>query len=338
MLEEKQNGVTSPDFDVAAFIETEKKARRGKISVKEADAFFASMNLLKTIHYQSTVTQFYRFATTQSFASSSSSSLLSLSLQRPRISLVSTSNRSCFALSSVSSTRASISGNQEDGKKEDAERNSFVSVEEGDKVVYQKTLRLVECAMFAAVTGLVYFLSNSLAIENYFGCFFSLPIVISSIRWNIAGGRKTMVATVMLLFILSGPVKALTYFLTHGLVGLAIGSLWRMGASWRLSIFLCTMVRALGLIGYVLTSSFLIRENILAVITINIHASLSYVFTAMGLNIMPSMSLIYIIFGTVLLLNSGFFVLLLHLLYSIFLTRLGMKSSLRLPAWLDKAI
>jgi hypothetical protein len=111
-----------------------------------------------------------------------------------------------------------------------------------------------------------------------------------------------------------------------------------------LSLFTCiivfppTQVRALGLIGYVLTSSFLIRENILAVITINIHASLSYVFTAMGLNIMPSMSLIYMIFGTVLLLNSGFFVLLLHLLYSIFLTRLGMKSSLRLPAWLDKAI
>ncbi|CDY36087.1 uncharacterized protein LOC103835476 [Brassica rapa] len=289
------------------------------------------MNLLKTIHHhQSTLTQFYHFATTNSFASSSSS-LLSLSPQRPRISLVSTSNRSCLALSSISSvSRASFSGNQEDGKKEEAE--------EGDELVYQKTLRLVECAMFAAVTGLVYFLSNSLAIENYFGCFFALPIVISSIRWNIAGGRKTMVATVMLLFILSGPVKALTYFLMHGLLGLAIGSLWRMKASWRLSIFLCTMVRALGLIGYVLTSSFLIRENILAVITINIHASLSYVFTAMGLNLMPSMSLIYMIFGTVLLLNSGFFVLLLHILYSIFLTRLGMKSSLRLPAWLDKAI
>ncbi|XP_010477887.1 PREDICTED: uncharacterized protein LOC104756924 [Camelina sativa] len=289
------------------------------------------MNLIKTVQYQSTISQFNRFAPTHSFASSSSSSSssLSLSLQRPRISLVSISNRSCFAISSVSG--ASISGIQEDGKKEEA-------VEEGDEMVYQKTLRLVECAMFAAVTGLVYFLSNSLAIENYFGCFFSLPIVISSIRWNVAGGRKTMVATVMLLFILSGPVKALTYFLTHGLVGLALGSLWRMGASWRLSIFLCTMVRAFGLIGYVLTSSFLIRENILAVITINIHAALSYVFTAMGLNIMPSMSFIYMIFGTVLLLNSGFFVLLLHLLYSIFLTRLGMKSSLRLPAWLDKAI
>lgn len=31
--------------------------------------------------------------------------------------------------------------------------------------VFQKTLQLVECSMFAALTGLVYFLSNSLAIE-----------------------------------------------------------------------------------------------------------------------------------------------------------------------------
>lgn len=120
------------------------------------------MNLLKTIHYQSTITQFYRFATKQSFASSPSS-LLSLCLQRPRISLVTTSNRRCFALSSFSSSRASISSNQENGKKEEA----YVSAEERDEVVYQKTLRLVECAMFAAVTGLVYFLSNSLAIEVF---------------------------------------------------------------------------------------------------------------------------------------------------------------------------
>ncbi|XP_077237722.1 uncharacterized protein LOC143879291 isoform X8 [Tasmannia lanceolata] len=57
-----------------------------------------------------------------------------------------------------------------------------------DGAVYQNTLRLVECSMFAAVAGLAYFLSNSLAIENYFGCFFSLPIVISSMRWGVSAG------------------------------------------------------------------------------------------------------------------------------------------------------
>lgn len=42
-----------------------------------------------------------------------------------------------------------------------------------DGVVYKKTLRLVECAMFAAVTGLVYFLSNSLSIEVFLILLFS---------------------------------------------------------------------------------------------------------------------------------------------------------------------
>ncbi|XP_061340733.1 uncharacterized protein LOC133287186 isoform X2 [Gastrolobium bilobum] len=130
--------------------------------------------------------------------------------------------------------------------------------------VYQKTLQLVECSMFAALTGLVYFLSNSLAIENYFSCFFSLPIVISSMRWGVDAGRKTLVATTILLFVLSGPVKALTYLLKHGIVGFTMGTLWRSGASWNLSIFLCTIVRSLGAVGFVLISSFLIRENILA--------------------------------------------------------------------------
>ncbi|KAF7808964.1 membrane protein [Senna tora] len=204
--------------------------------------------------------------------------------------------------------------------------------------IYKKTLQLVECSMFAALTGLVYFLSNSLAIENYFSCFFSLPIVISSMRWGVDGGRKTLVATFMLLLVLSGPVKALTFLLRHGIVGFTMGTLWRSGASWNLSITLCTIVRSLGAVGFVLISSFLLRENILALITINLHASLTFVLTASGVNTIPSMGMIYTIFGIVVLLNSGCFMFLLHLLYSVFLARLGMKSSLRLPRWLERAM
>ncbi|CAL0318144.1 unnamed protein product [Lupinus luteus] len=204
--------------------------------------------------------------------------------------------------------------------------------------VYQKTLQLVECSMFAALTGLVYFLSNSLAIENYFSCFFSLPIVISSMRWGVDAGRKTLVATTVLLFVLSGPVKALTYLLKHGIVGYTMGTLWRSGASWNLSIFFCTIVRALGSVGFVLISSFLIRENILALITINFHASLTFVLTASGVTSIPSMNLIYNLFGILVILNNGCFMFLLHLLYSVFFTRMGMKSSLRLPRWLEKNI
>ncbi|KAL0430054.1 UNVERIFIED_CONTAM: hypothetical protein Sradi_0631400 [Sesamum radiatum] len=159
-------------------------------------------------------------------------------------------------------------------KNEEDETEDFEEYLAEDGEVYQKTLRLVECAMFAAVSGLAFLLSNSLAIEKYFACFFALPIVLSTMRWGIAAGRKTMVATTV-LFVLSGPVKAITY-----------------------------LVRATGALGNVVIASYLIGENILAL----------------------------------LLLNCGFFVFLLHLLYAIFFTRLGMKASLKLPKWLEAAI
>ncbi|XP_031273647.1 uncharacterized protein LOC116132115 isoform X1 [Pistacia vera] len=293
------------------------------------------MNLLK-IHPQPLF--FFHFPKTTSshqpklplqFTSSSSTTLFhSLSLFKPS-----------FKLSCISQAKTSFLNNEEE-KQGISVSNTLSEFDDlaPDGVVYQKTLRLVECSMFAAVTGLVYFLSNSLSIENYFGCFFSLPIVISSMRWGVAAGRKTMVATAMLLLVLSGPVKALAYLLTHGLLGFTMGSLWRRGTNWGLSIFLCTIARSTGAMGYIMTSSFLIRENILALITINIHASLTFIFSATGVNIIPSMNVIYAIFGTLVLLNSGFFVFLLHLLYTVFLTRLGMRPSLRLPGWLEKAL
>lgn len=58
-----------------------------------------------------------------------------------------------------------------DGKGESLDGES-VEMEEDlsvDGVVYQNTLRLVECSMFAALSGLVYFLSNSLSIEVSLG-------------------------------------------------------------------------------------------------------------------------------------------------------------------------
>ncbi|XAR55881.1 hypothetical protein NMG60_11036114 [Bertholletia excelsa] len=256
----------------------------------------------------------------------------------------------CFSVPPISVSRPGlqfrrvrISQLETQASSDEDERNLDASPElEEDLVpegaVYQETLRLVECSMFAAVAGLSYFLSNSLAIEKYLGFFFALPIVVSSMRWGVAAGRKTMVATAILLLVLSGPVKALTYLLMHGLLGFTMGTLWRMGSSWGLSILLCALVRALGAMGYVLISSFLIRENILALITINIHASLTYIITALGVNTVPSMDMIYAIFGTLLMLNCGFFVFLLHILYAVFFIRMGMRPSLTLPRWLERAL
>ncbi|KAI5084526.1 hypothetical protein GOP47_0000695 [Adiantum capillus-veneris] len=199
---------------------------------------------------------------------------------------------------------------------------------------FSETKRLVETAMLAAAAGLAYFLSNTFRVENYFGCFFPLPLVISSLRWGVSAGRKTMVATGMLLLVLSGPLKAATYLLMHGFLGLTMGALWRSKMSWGTSLIICTLVRSTGAMGFVFLTSWLIRENLLVLITINAHASISLLLATMGINFVPSMGSIYFIFGTLVLLNCGSFVLILHLLYAIFLKRLELNSPLVFPAWL----
>lgn len=73
----------------------------------------------------------------------------------------------CFKVSSISKFEASVYDNEEEEGPADASVEFEDLAPNGD--VYQSTLRLVECAMFAAITGLVYFLSNSLAIEVRLG-------------------------------------------------------------------------------------------------------------------------------------------------------------------------
>ncbi|KAG0461348.1 hypothetical protein HPP92_021645 [Vanilla planifolia] len=219
--------------------------------------------------------------------------------------------------------RARVSLDRADERQNQKEEEEYddLGVEGED---FQKTLRLVECSMFASVGGLAYFLSNSLAIESLFEAnkwtseddkgglvarmgmrmmTFAL-IFAKGMAIRISQERVTMhvfplfkVATTVLLFTLGGPVKACTYMLMHGLVGLAMGSLWRLRINWGISLALCTLVRVIGIMGYVLLTSFLIRENILNLITINVHASLTYVLTAVGVNIVPTMDVIYAIFG-----------------------------------------
>lgn len=127
--------------------------------------------------------------------SSSLSPLNFLSLQPFKSVSISISTR-LFPLSAVSKVQPSISTNEDQQQsEEDTMELDYLAP---DGVVYQKTLRLVECSMFAAVTGLVYFLSNSLAIEvffhpypliflsrfslNYIDSFHCLSVIIS-LRW-----------------------------------------------------------------------------------------------------------------------------------------------------------
>lgn len=100
---------------------------------------------------------------------------------KPTFSLFSRS----FPLLRVSKIGVQICSNEEHEGEEDKPELHDLSP---NGPVYQKTLQLVECSMFAALTGLVYFLSNSLAIEvcqfQYKNWIFSFYIgLIKKVEW-----------------------------------------------------------------------------------------------------------------------------------------------------------
>ncbi|CAI5487399.1 unnamed protein product, partial [Closterium sp. Naga37s-1] len=146
------------------------------------------------------------------------------------------------------------------------------------------------------------------------------------------------VSAAFLLLVLAGPIKAITFLLLHGFLGSTLGLCWGLGLSWPISILACTFVRAAGAVSFVLLSSWLIRENILKLILMNVQASLSHVFAGISASLVPSFSLITVIFTTLLLFNSASFALLLHILYTLFLRRLGIATPTQLPNWMERSL
>lgn len=68
-----------------------------------------------------------------------------------------------YAKASAIHSKAPFFANEKLEEEEESKDFEEYLAEDGE--VYQKTLRLVECAMFSAVSGLAFLLSNSLAIE-----------------------------------------------------------------------------------------------------------------------------------------------------------------------------
>eukprot|EP00897_Mesotaenium_endlicherianum_P004213 jgi/Mesen1/381/ME000010S_10841 len=183
------------------------------------------------------------------------------------------------------------------------------SVVTGDGSHLYNTMRLVETAMLAAAAGLAFFLSSLLRLDSYFGAFFPLPVVISSIKWGAAAGRKTMVATSLLLFVLSGPLRAVSY-----------------------------LARAVGLLLYVMLTSWLVRQDLFGLVVTNAHSTLSLMLASVGSNIVPSVPFVCTAAVALVLVNCAAYAILLHVIYAVFLNRLGFYDASRCPPFLRKAL
>jgi uncharacterized protein YybS (DUF2232 family) len=107
--------------------------------------------------------------------------------------------------------------------------------------------------MLASCTALVYHFSATFRLESWLGSFYPLPIVLAAARWGAAAAWKTLVrmnavvlylwltlkqlTTALLLLLLGGPLRAVTFVLLHGALSVLIVNqtpYWRFRLSGRL--------------------------------------------------------------------------------------------------------
>jgi len=185
------------------------------------------------------------------------------------------------------------------------------------------TQRLVEAAMLAAVSGLSYVLATSMGFEPFLGFFLPLPGVLSSMRGGPSAGRKTVTATFFLLLVLLGPVKALTYLFTHGLMALSMGYTWCKGYGWGISIALGSLAKISGQIGFTALLSWVVQENLFRLSVIGSASSINQLRAMLGIGGSISQATVIVGIACVLLVNSVFHMFFVQIVYMILLTNMG---------------
>ena len=128
--------------------------------------------------------------------------------------------------------------------------------------------------MLAAVAGLSYTLAFLLKLEGYLSYVLPLPIVLAALRGGMSSAFKCLSVTCLLLFILMGPFRAITFFLMYGLLSLAMGASMALRLPWSLGVPLGAFSRMVGILGYFSLSSLMTNENLLAIMLHNLQAML----------------------------------------------------------------
>lgn len=183
--------------------------------------------------------------------------------------------------------------------------------------------KLVETSMLAAVAGLSYTFATLLKLEGYLSYVLPLPVVLASVRSGVRASCSCVFVVFLLLFVLMGPVRAVTYVLVYGLLSLSLGASFRMNLPWTVSVPLGACARILGQWLYVLVTSWVTNENLLELLITNAQTLLDNMSSWMGSSGSASFSGVAITLASMLVVNALFYVYMMHILYTILLGGMG---------------
>jgi hypothetical protein len=194
-----------------------------------------------------------------------------------------------------------------------------------DMIDVQEIQKIVETAMLAALAGLSYTFATLLKLEGYLSYVLPLPVVLSSVRSGPKYAIQCVMVIFLLLFILMGPVRAVTYVLVYGILSIALGVSFSFNSPWGISVPMGAAARLCGQGLYVMVTSWVTNENLLELLISNAHTLLDNMSSWIGSAGSASFSGVAITLVSMLAVNAVFYVYMMHVLYTIILNSMGYK-------------
>ncbi len=193
---------------------------------------------------------------------------------------------------------------------------------------------LVETAFLASTATLLWLLNYYFPIGPIFKFFFPIPIALIYLRWGNRAGWMTAIVSGLLLSVLLGPTRSILFLIPYGLMGVQLGACWRRRVGWLTSISLGALLDCVGIFFRFWLTSILIGEDLWVYTMARIRDMSEWLFVQLGILAEPNLLVIQIMAIGLILLNSFFYLFVVHLVALLLFERLGNPIP-KPPTWVE---
>lgn len=199
-------------------------------------------------------------------------------------------------------------------------------------------LRLVETAFLASTASLIWLVNYYFPLGPLLRVFFPIPIALVYLRWGKRAAWMSALVSGLLLSVLMGPTRSILYVIPFGVMGVALGGLWRRKTtSWSVSISLGGLIGTFGFFFRLWLLSALVGQDLWVYITAQVTDMVEWVFIKFGWLSVPSLNTIQAIATGMILVNNIIYLFVVHLVALLLLDRLGNPIP-RPPRWVQVLI
>lgn len=203
-------------------------------------------------------------------------------------------------------------------------------------------LAMVETAFLSSAASLIWLVNTYFPPGPILRILFPLPMALVYLRWGARASWMSALVSGLLLAVLMGPPRSLLFVIPYGIMGVQLGFLWSRQANWYVSIFLGTLLGAIGFFFRIWLMSVLLGEDLWIYLTSQVTQLLQWGLERLvdfgiidlGMLGQPNLLAVQVLAVLMVLVSTAVYLFTVHLAAWLLLERLGAAMSSP-PRWVQ---